>query len=165
MYSTSSGSDDAERRRADVVIRRARRQLPLEAANKRLVIDYFAALDDLDALDDHAFEEQVHKVMAKYLRPDYIQHNESFARFGRGSDGLIRMLESRRKASNPSKAAPMGASHVLAVMAEGDLVMRVNSRDLPDHQPPLIIFNMMRIQGGLIAEHWDGTSGGRMPGQ
>jgi predicted SnoaL-like aldol condensation-catalyzing enzyme len=138
-----------------------------EAANKRLVIDYFAALDRLETLDARDLKEQVRKAMTKYVRPDYIQHNESFARFGQGSAGLIRMLESRLDASNPSsKPTPQGTSREMAVMAKGDLVIRVNSREQLDRaKPPLIIFNLLRIQDGLIAEHWDGASGGTMPGQ
>jgi predicted SnoaL-like aldol condensation-catalyzing enzyme len=138
-----------------------------EAANKQLVIDYFAALDHLETLDARAFKEQVRKSMTKYVRPDYIQHNESFARFGQGSAGLIRMFESQREASSQSsKAMPLGISHALAVMAEGDLVIRVNSRQpLDGSKPPLIIFNLFRIQGGLIAEHWDSMSGDLLPGQ
>ena len=61
---------------------------------------------------------------------------------------------------------PLGTSRVLAVMAEGDLVIRVNSREQLDRsKPPFIIFNLFRIQNGLIAEHWDSMSGDLMPGQ
>lgn len=140
-----------------------------EIANKQLVIGYFAAIDRLDTLDARDFKAQASKALAKYVRPDYIQHNESFARFGQGSAGLIQMFESRRSASaisSRSGAAPQSASRVLAVMADGDMVIRVNSLDQGDSsKPPLVIFNLFRIQDGLIAEHWDGASGGRMPGQ
>lgn len=138
-----------------------------EAANKQLVIDYFAALDRLETVDARDYKEQARQAVTKYLRPDYIQHNEAFARFGQGSAGLIRMLESRLDASkSSSKPAPQGASRVLIVAAQGDLVTRVNSREqLDPSKPPLIIFNLFRIQDGLIAEHWDGASGGPAPGQ
>jgi len=100
------------------------------------------------------------------VSPNYIQHSETFARFGQGSAGLIRLLESRLNAGDSSSEPKLGTSRVLAVMAEGDLVIRVNSRELPDRsQPPLIIFNLFRIQDGLIAEHWDDMSGNLMPGQ
>lgn len=140
-----------------------------EAANKQLVIGYFAAIDRLDTLDARDFKEQASKALAKYVRPDYIQHNESFARFGQGSAGLIQMFESRRHAgatSSGSGPAPQNTSRVLAVMADGEMVIRVNSLDQGDSsKSPLVIFNLFRIQDGLIAEHWDGASGGRMPGQ
>jgi predicted SnoaL-like aldol condensation-catalyzing enzyme len=130
-----------------------------EAANKKLVIDYFAELDRLEALDARASIEQGRQAILKYVRPDYIQHSELFARFGQGSAGLIRMLESRLDASDSSSEPMLGASRVLAVMAQGDLVIRVNSRELLDRsKPSLIIFNMFRIQDGLIAEHWDAMS-------
>jgi predicted SnoaL-like aldol condensation-catalyzing enzyme len=129
-----------------------------EATNKQLVIDYFAELDRLEALDARASIEQGRQAILKYVRPDYIQHSELFARFGQGSAGLIRMLESR-DAGDSSSEPMLGASRVLAVMAQGDLVIRVNSRELLDRsKPSLIIFNMFRIQDGLIAEHWDAMS-------
>jgi predicted SnoaL-like aldol condensation-catalyzing enzyme len=44
-------------------------------------------------------------------------------------------------------------------MAQGDMVVRINSREMPSAPKPLLIFNLFRIQDGLIAEHWDGYSG------
>jgi predicted SnoaL-like aldol condensation-catalyzing enzyme len=135
----------------------------LEAANKKLVVDYFAELDRLETLDPRDVMKQAPQAIHKYVRPDYIQHSESFERFGQGSAGLIRLLESRLNASDSSEPK-LGALHVLAVMARGDLVVRVNSRELLDtSRPPLIIFNLFRIQDDLIAEHWDAMSSGLMP--
>jgi len=136
-----------------------------EAANKKLVIDYFAELDHLETLDPRDAMKQTPQAILKYVRPDYIQHSELFERFGQGSAGLIRLLESRLNTSD-SSGPKLGASHVLAVMARGDLVVRVNAREvLAPAGPPLIIFNLFRIQDSLIAEHWDAMSSDFMMGQ
>jgi len=127
-----------------------------EAANKQVVIDYFAALDRMDSLPPDQARKELPVALAKYCRPDYIQHNESMAAFGQGTAGLIAMFESIR--ANPSQSAP-GASRVITVMAQGDLVVRINTRERPDGGKPVMIFNLFRMQNGLIAEHWDGYSG------
>jgi predicted SnoaL-like aldol condensation-catalyzing enzyme len=91
--------------------------------------------------------------MARFCRPDYIQHNESMAAYGQGTAGLLRMFDSA--AAGPT----LGASHEVTVMARGDLVVRINTREMPGGKQPLMIFNLFRLQDGLIAEHWDGYSG------
>lgn len=126
-----------------------------ETANKQVVIGYFSELDRLEKLSHDELMKQLPAALAKYCRPDYVQHNEAMAAFGQGTAGLIRMFE-RRGAS--AGAAP-GASHVITVMAQGDMVVRVNTRDMPGGTPPQMIFNLFRVKDGLIAEHWDGYSG------
>jgi predicted SnoaL-like aldol condensation-catalyzing enzyme len=124
-----------------------------EAANKQVVIGYFAALDRLEKLSHDEAKKELPAVLAKYCRPDYIQHNESMAAYGQGTVGLMRMFDSA--AAGPT----LGASHVVTIMAQGDLVTRINTREMPGRAAPLMIFNLFRLQDGLIAEHWDGYSG------
>jgi predicted SnoaL-like aldol condensation-catalyzing enzyme len=48
---------------------------------------------------------------------------------------------------------------VLALVADGDLVIRINSRPGgAADQKPIYIFNLFRLQNGKLAEHWDGYS-------
>lgn len=128
-----------------------------ETANKQVVIDYFAALDRLETLRPEQAAKELPAILARYCRTDYIQHNDAMAAFGQGTAGLLRMFESRAK--DPAARPGLGASHLITVMAQGDLVVRINTREPPDGGPPLMIFNLFRIKDGLIAEHWDGYSG------
>jgi predicted SnoaL-like aldol condensation-catalyzing enzyme len=124
-----------------------------ETANKQVVIGYFRELDRLEKLSHDEAKKEFPPVLAKYCRPDYIQHNESMAAYGQGTAGLMRMFDSA------SAGPTLGASHVVTVMALGDLVVRINTREMPGRAKPLMIFNLFRLQDGLIAEHWDGYSG------
>jgi len=124
-----------------------------EAANRQVVIGYFRELDRLEKLSHDAARKEYPAVMARFCRPDYIQHNESMAAYGQGTAGLLRMFDSA--AAGPT----LGASHEVTVMARGDLVVRINTREMPGGKQPLMIFNLFRLQDGLIAEHWDGYSG------
>lgn len=124
-----------------------------EAANRQVVIGYFRELDRLEGLSHDEARKEYPAVMARYCRPDYIQHNESMAAYGQGTAGLLRMFD------NAAAGPTLGASHEVTVMARGELVVRINTRAMPGGKQPLMIFNLFRLQDGLIAEHWDGYSG------
>ncbi|GEM_PF-1169410 len=128
-----------------------------ETANKQVVIGYFGELDRLEKLSHDEAKKELPAVLAKYCRPDYIQHNESMAVYGQGAAGLMKLFDSAGDKASPGPA--LGASHVITVMAHGDLVTRINTREMPGRAEPLMIFNLFRLQDGLIAEHWDGYSG------
>jgi predicted SnoaL-like aldol condensation-catalyzing enzyme len=55
----------------------------------------------------------------------------------------------------------MAAPKTVAVMAQGDQVMMLTSRDMPDSATgrikPVYIFNMFRLKQGRLVEHWDIT--------
>jgi predicted SnoaL-like aldol condensation-catalyzing enzyme len=80
--------------------------------------------------------------------------------YGPGREGYIRMFE-QTPAVPPApggRAAPPPMK-VLALMADGDLVTRINSRPGGTaDQKPIYIFNLYRVQDGKLAEHWDGYS-------
>ena len=128
-----------------------------EAANRQVVIGYFAALDRLEKLTREEAQKGLPAVLSKYCRPDYIQHSESMAAYGQGTAGLMRLMNST--GTDASTGPALGAAHVITTMARGDLVVRINTREMPGGAKPLLIFNLFRIQNGLIAEHWDGYSG------
>lgn len=127
-----------------------------EAANKKVVIDFYDALNAADA--DGATKVRIKKIAETYLAPDYIQRSELFASLpgpGSARDRLIRMFQNM-----PAMKLP--PSKTLSVMAEGDLVMMLTARDMPDPITGKVkstyIFNMFRVRNGMLVEHWDISS-------
>jgi predicted SnoaL-like aldol condensation-catalyzing enzyme len=142
----------------------AQAETPQEAKNKQVVIDYFAGLDHLETVKDKAqYDKDLRATLAKCCRSDYIQHNAEMAAYGQGTAGLIKMFENQRDRPPPfgPEAAP-GPSKVITVMASGDMVVRINSREPAGGGEPMLIFNLFRMQDGKIAEHWDGRNGSAM---
>jgi predicted SnoaL-like aldol condensation-catalyzing enzyme len=86
----------------------------------------------------------------RYLRPDYQQHNPH------EPNGLIGFENFFRDAF---QRTPAGFKfEIVKIVAEGDLVVTYNhfSGIGPDGRPyEGDGLDMFRIQGGLIAEHWD----------
>jgi predicted SnoaL-like aldol condensation-catalyzing enzyme len=134
---------------------------PQEEANKKLVLDFYSALNRAEAAGD--LRDEIRKIAEQYIAADYIQHNQMAARAGSGREGLIASFQ--KMPSGPPNAASKPAQ-LLTIMASGDMVMQVTGRDLPglNGGPPqsLFIFNLFRVQNGRLAEHWDGSSGGSM---
>lgn len=127
-----------------------------EVANERVVLDFYAALNAADAAGD--LKQRIQAIAETYLDPDYVQHSEMFARLpGTGSarDKLVRMFQNR------PPMPPMGAPTTVAVMAQGDRVMLLTARAIPDpatgSAKQVYIFNMFRVKNHRLAEHWDIT--------
>lgn len=143
---------------------------PAETANKQVVLDFYQALNDSDATGTR--KERIQGIIERYLSPEYVQHAEAFADLpGPGSprDRLIRLFQTM------PEGPPMPPARTLAVMAEGDLVMMLTARDMPDPATggtkPAYVFNMFRVRNGQLVEHWDlgtsappGAPGGPPPG-
>jgi predicted SnoaL-like aldol condensation-catalyzing enzyme len=138
-----------------------------EAANKKVVLDFYKALNTADAAG--TTKQQIKVIAEKYLSPEYTQHAEAYANLpgpGSARDKLIRMFQNM-----PAMKLP--PSKTLSVMAENDLVMMLTSREMPDpatgRAKPAYIFNMFRVKNGQLAEHWDimpsppGAGGPGMP--
>jgi predicted SnoaL-like aldol condensation-catalyzing enzyme len=115
----------------------------LQEKNRKLVIEMWQAV--IVELDENA--------VSRYIAKDYIQHNPNIAQ---GREGLIAAIRRTR--------APGGKRHsvkrLIASFAEGDLVVLVWDRDLPDPSRPGQIytnnaFDMFRVKDGMIVEHWD----------
>ena len=120
---------------------------PKLAANKKLVFDAWRAI-----------VQGAHTELApKYFTETYIQHNPNVA------TGLPAMV-AYMKATRPVKPIePTIHFPVIAMMAEGDLVMLATVSYSPDPENPGhnyagTHFDMFRIENGKIAEHWDSVA-------
>jgi predicted SnoaL-like aldol condensation-catalyzing enzyme len=117
---------------------------PKLAANKKLVFDMWRAII-----------QGGHTEMApQFFREDYIQHNPNVAS---GRDALVAYMKQTRPVR---PIAPNITFPVVAMLAEGDLVMVATVSYSPDPENPGkkytgTHFDLFRIQNGLIAEHWD----------
>lgn len=128
---------------------------PQEQANMKLVADFYIALEQ----DYQHGNKKVRIIAEQYLRPDYIQHMEAAQAYGPGREGYIRMFEQMPSAPPPAGGVAPPPLKVLTLMAQGDLVVRINSRPGKEpNQDPIYIFNLFRVQDGKLAEHWDGYS-------
>lgn len=135
---------------------------PAEAANKQVVLDFYAALNAADAAGNT--KDQIPAIAEKYLSPDYKQNTIVIPGPGSDREKLVRMFQSMP----PMPAgAPKPVQRTDAVMAEGDKVMLLTSRLQPDPATgklkPSYIFNMFRVKDGKLVEHWDVSSGGGGP--
>ena len=106
------------------------RDLDQERRNKALVVEAFDVL----------FNRRDFEAAEKYFSPTYIQHSAGIAPGRDGLFGLVRGLTRRYESS-------------LAV-AEGDYVM-VHGRFSEGGRPTRIVVDILRIEGGRLAEHWD----------
>ncbi len=127
---------------------------PAEEANKELVLNFYAALNQAEA--EGKLKERIGSIAEQYLQPDYVQHDARFAALGAGRGGFIKLLQ--QMPAMPSNAHAK-APETVAVMAEGDRVMLLTSRENTSGgggpESRLYIFNMFRVQDGKLAEHWD----------
>lgn len=127
---------------------------PAEIVNENLVLDFYRALDAANAAGTMA--QQARHIAERYLSPDYIQHREGESGQGTAREAFIRNAE-----AVPAGPLPPGMNQParrVALMADGDRVILVTSRDVPDASGrirPVFLFNMFRIAGGKLAEHWD----------
>lgn len=127
---------------------------PTEAANKKVVLDFYQALNAADAAGET--KTRIQGIAETYISPDYIQHAAPFVDLpgpGTARDKLVRMFQGM-----PAMPA-MPAPRTIAVMAEGDRVMMLTARDLPDPATGRLkqayIFNMFRVKNAKLVEHWD----------
>jgi predicted SnoaL-like aldol condensation-catalyzing enzyme len=120
---------------------------PKLAANKKLVFDMWRAII-----------QGAHTELApQYFTKDYIQHNPNVAT---GRDAMIAYMKSTRPVR---PIAPNITFPVIAITAEGDLVMVATVSYAPDPENPGkkwagTHFDLFRIENGKIAEHWDSVA-------
>lgn len=93
----------------------------------------------------------------KWLTAQYHQHNPNVAS---GRDGVVKFFMSIRK---PSPVPEHMRTKIVAVVAEGDLVIVVTPRELPNPKDPSTTyttswFDMWRFKDGKADEHWDGAA-------
>jgi predicted SnoaL-like aldol condensation-catalyzing enzyme len=106
------------------------RALEQEASNKALVLEAFDAL----------FNRRDFASAEKYFSPTYIQHS---AVIPPGWDGLLSLVRGLTRRYERSLA-----------VAEGDYVM-VHGRYSGGGRPTRIAVDILRVEGGRLAEHWD----------
>ncbi|MEJ0055753.1 MAG: ester cyclase [Bacteroidota bacterium] len=112
--------------------------------NKKLVYDMW-----------REFLEGGHMEVAdKYFDENYMQHNPNAA------TGRKAVVEFFSKFSKPQTVTDSIKSSVVAIIAEGNLVMLSFVRELPDpadksKKYTTTWFDLFRIENGKIAEHWD----------
>jgi predicted SnoaL-like aldol condensation-catalyzing enzyme len=114
------------------------------AANKKLVFDMYRAIIQAGRTD----------LAPQYFTEGYIQHNPNVST---GRDALVAYIKKTRpvRPIEPTITFP-----VIAIMAEGDLVMVAVVNYAPDPESPgkkyaSTHFDLFRIENGKIAEHWD----------
>ena len=94
----------------------------------------------------------------KWLTSEYHQHNPNVAS---GRDGVVKFFMSIRKPSEIPEH--ITKTKIVAVVAEGDLVIVVTPRELTDPRDSskkytTSWFDMWRFKGGKADEHWDGAT-------
>ncbi len=117
---------------------------PKLAANKKLVFDMWRAIIQ----GGHA------EMAPRYFKESYIQHNPNVAT---GRDAMVAYMKQTRPVR---EIVPTMTFPVIAIMAEGDLVMVATVSCTADTTNPGknyagTHFDMFRIEDGKIAEHWD----------
>jgi predicted SnoaL-like aldol condensation-catalyzing enzyme len=117
---------------------------PRLAGNKRLVYDFWREVFEAAHMD----------LAPNYMAETYIQHNP---RVPTGRQAFIDFFSKVRK---PSPIEPKVKAPLVAMTADGDLVVMAFVREYPEPQDPskkytTTWFDMFRIVDGKIAEHWD----------
>ena len=120
---------------------------PKLAANKRLVYDFWREV----------FEAGHVELAPKYMTETYIQHNPLVAS---GREPFIGFLT---KFVQPKPIEPKVKAPLVAILAEGDLVVFVFARELEDPKDKTQKYttswpDMWRIENGKMAEHWDAAT-------
>jgi predicted SnoaL-like aldol condensation-catalyzing enzyme len=118
---------------------------PQLAKNKRLLYDFWRVVVEAGHLEE----------TEKYTTEGYIQHNPNFAS---GRKALIDMFAANKRPRLPIEARVK--SPIVAMMAEGDLVMISFVRTLPDPKDATKKYTaaqitFFRVEDGKLAEHWD----------
>jgi predicted SnoaL-like aldol condensation-catalyzing enzyme len=124
-----------------------------ERANEQLVVDFYAALNATDVAATG--KQHVRSIAERFISPDYIQHSDTYKGPGSARERFISGMEHMPSGPRPGFQAP---PKTIALMADGDMVTIVTSRELPDGAGgtrPVFIFNLFRIKDGRLAEHWD----------
>jgi predicted SnoaL-like aldol condensation-catalyzing enzyme len=105
-------------------------------ANKKVAIAFY----------DAALNKKDYEAAAKFLGPQYKQHNPTAQDGAEGLKGFIEFLKTR---------FPNQKGEVKRVIAEGDLVMLHVHSTRGDNTPGRAIVDIFRVQNGKVVQHWD----------
>ena len=113
-------------------------------SNKRLVYDFWREV----------FEGGHMELADKYMAESYIQHNPNVP------TSRAAFIEAFSKRVKPQTIEVRVKAPLVAIVAEGDFVVLSFVREGADPKDPsrkytTTWFDMFRIEGGKIAEHWD----------
>jgi predicted SnoaL-like aldol condensation-catalyzing enzyme len=92
------------------------------------------------------FERGDTKVVDRYVRPDYIQHNPL------APDGAEAL---KKLGTDLHQRFPDAKYDIKRVISEGDLVLIHSNVVMTPGERGTAVFDIFRFQGGKIAEHWD----------
>jgi len=114
------------------------------AANKRLVYDFWREV----------FEAGHMELAERYMAEGYIQHNPNVP------TGRTAFIDFFSKNVTSGAIQARVKAPLVAILADGDLVVLAFVREAPDPKDPAkkyttTWFDMFRLEGGKIAEHWD----------
>ncbi|HEX7078601.1 MAG TPA: nuclear transport factor 2 family protein [Candidatus Eisenbacteria bacterium] len=114
------------------------------AANKRLVYDFWREVLEAGHMD----------LAPKYMADSYIQHNPEVP------TGRAAFVDFFTKFSKPKPIEARIQDPLVSIVAEGDLVVLSFVHKVPDPKDKTKTytttwFDMFRVEGGKIAEHWD----------
>ena len=117
---------------------------PKLAQNKRLVYDFWREVFEAGQMDR----------VERYMDEGYIQHNPSVP------TGRAAFVEFFRKVKQPKPIEPKVSAPLVAITAEGNLVILSFVREMPEPKDPskkytTTWFDMFRVEDGKIVEHWD----------
>jgi predicted SnoaL-like aldol condensation-catalyzing enzyme len=114
------------------------------ATNKRLVYDFWREV----------FEARHMELAPKYMAESYMQHNPNVP------TGRAAFVDFFSKTSTPRAIEERVRAPLVAIAADGDLVILAFAKEAPDpknaaNKYTTTWFDMFRIENGKIAEHWD----------
>ena len=117
------------------------------AANKRLVYDFWREV----------YEAGHMELAGKYMAEGYVQHNPNVP------TGRAAFVDFFAKNVAPQPIDSRIKAPLIAILAEGDLVVLAFVREAADPKDPTkkyttTWFDMFRIEDGKIAEHWDAAT-------
>lgn len=117
---------------------------PKLAHNKKIVYDFWREVLEAGHMD----------LAPKYMTETYIQHNPNVPT---GRQGFVDFFSKIRK---PLPIVDTIKGPLIAIVAEGNLVILVFKRELPEPKDPsskytTTSFEMLRVEGDKVAEHWD----------
>ena len=120
---------------------------PKLAQNKKLLYDFWREVFEAGHLD----------LADKYMAETYIQHNPNVP------TGRKAFVDFFSKFKKPEPVADTIKAPVVAIIAEGDMVVISFARELVDPKDATkkystTWFDMFRIENGKIAEHWDAAT-------